>query len=109
MGDWKAYCRSVEKNITNSVDARTHPCFTSLVILKGLDEVQLKLIVLGVFLWKDCVMLSSAGGHPIFFRILNNLSLLTKSKALVRSTKAMYSGLHCSLHFSGSCLREKTM
>ena len=54
-------------------------------------------------------MLRSVGGHPIFFKVLNNPSLLTKSKALVRSMKAMYSGSHCSLHFSCSCLREKTM
>ena len=54
-------------------------------------------------------MLRGVGGHPTFFRILNTLSLLTKSKALVRSMKAMYSGLGCSLHFSCSCLRERTM
>ena len=77
--------------------------------LKGWDEVQSKLIVLWVFSWKDDTILRSVGGHPIFFRIVNNLSLLTKSKALVRSMKAMYSGLCCSLHFSCSCLREKTM
>ena len=108
MGECKAYCRSVEK-IPYNVGARTHPCFTPLVILKGWDEVQSKLILLWVFSWKDDVMLRSVGGHPIFFRIFNNLSLLTKLKALVRSMKAMYSGLHSSLHFSHSCLREKTM
>ena len=32
---WKAYCRSVEKKIPNSVGARTHPCFTPLVILQA--------------------------------------------------------------------------
>ena len=46
---WKAYCWSVEKKIPNSVGARTHPCFTPLVFLKGWDEVQSKLIVLWVF------------------------------------------------------------
>ena len=106
---WNAFCRSVEKKIPNSVGARTHPCFTPLVILKGWDEVQSKLIVLWVFSWKDDIMLRSVGGHPIFFKILNHPSLLTKSKALVRSMKAMYSGLHCSLQFSCSCLRKKTM
>ena len=54
-------------------------------------------------------MLRRVGGHPIFFRILNNPSLLTKSKALVTSVEAKYSGLCCSLHFSCSCLREKTI
>ena len=46
---WKANCNSVEKRILNSVGARTHPCFTPLLILKGWDEVQSKLIVLWVF------------------------------------------------------------
>ena len=64
-----AYCRSVEKKIPNNVGARTHPCFTPQVILKGWDTVQLKLIVLWVFSWKDDMMLRSVGGHPIFFRI----------------------------------------
>ena len=99
----------MEKKIPNSVGARTHPCFTPLVILKGWDEVQLKLIVLWVFSWKEDIMLRSVGGHPIFFRNLSNPSLLTKSKALVKSMKGMYGGLCCSLHFSYSCFRETTM
>ena len=90
----KAYFRSVEKKILDSMGARTHSCFTPLVILKGWDEVQLKLIVLWMISWKGDIMLRSVGRHPIFFRILNNMSLLTKSKALLRSVKAMYSGLH---------------
>ena len=45
---WKACCSSVEKKILISVGARTHPCFTPLVILKGWDVVQSKLIVLWV-------------------------------------------------------------
>merc|ERR1712096_161117 len=47
------------------------------------------------------------GGHPIFNNIANSPSLLTRSKALVRSMKAIYKGTFCSLHFSCSCRTEK--
>lgn len=46
-------------------------------------------------------------GQPIFRRMLNSPSLLTRLKALVRSMKAMSRGLCCSLHFSCGCQREK--
>ena len=36
-------------------------------------------------------------------------SLLTRSNALMRSMKAMYNGICCSLHVSCSCRRETTM
>ena len=39
-------------------------------------------------------MLNRFGGHPIFNNIANSPSLLTRSKALVRSMKAIYSVLY---------------
>ena len=59
--------------------------------------------------WKDLMMLRSLGGHPILRRILKRPSLLTRSKAFVRSIKATEGGCLCSLHFSWSCLSEKIM
>ena len=53
------------------------------------------------------MVLRSLGGHSILGRILKRPSLLTRSKAFVRSMKATKSGCLCSLHFSWSCLREK--
>ena len=50
--------------------------------------------------------LRSFGGQPIFRRIFNRPSLLTKSKALVRSLKATYRGMFCSLNYSCSWQRE---
>ena len=38
---------------------------------------------------EDLMRLWNFGGHPIFRGMLNSPSLLTKSKALVRSMKAM--------------------
>ena len=52
-------------------------------------------------------MLKSFGGHPIFNNIANSPSLLTRSKALVRSMKALYKRRFRSLHFSCSCRTEK--
>ena len=43
------------------------------------------------------------------WRTLKRPSLLTRSNALVRSMKAMYKGICCSLHFSCNCRREKIM
>ena len=54
-------------------------------------------------------MLCSLGGQPIFGRTLKMTSLLIRSNALVRSMKAMYKGICCSLNFSCSCRGEKTM
>ena len=59
--------------------------------------------------WKDLMMLRSLGGHPILGKILKRPSLLTRSKASVRSMKALKSDCLCSLHFSWSCLSQKIM
>ena len=56
---------------------------------------------------EDFTTLRSVSGQPILLRILNRLSLLTRSKAFFRSIKAMYSSFSCSLHFSWSCLSDK--
>ena len=46
-------------------------------------------------------------GQPIFERTLKRASLLTRANALVRSMKAMYKGICCSLHFSFNFRWEK--
>ena len=51
-------------------------------------------------------MLNSFSGHSIFSRSLNRPLLLTRSKALIRSMKAMGSGTCCSRHFFCSWRKE---
>jgi hypothetical protein len=59
-----------------------------LLMLKGVDVEPSTTTVPFMLSWKDLVMLSNFGGHPIFARILKRSSLLTRLKALVRSMKA---------------------
>ena len=51
-------------------------------------------------------MLISLAGQNTLSRILSRPSLLTRSKAYVRSVKAIYNDIFCSLHFSCSCFSE---
>ena len=75
-------------------------CFTPLFMFKAADVEPSKTTVPFMSSWKDLMMLRSLGGHPILGRILKRPSLLTRSKAFVRSMKATKSGCLCSLHFS---------
>ena len=100
--------KSRAKKIQKSVVARTHPCLKPLQMSKGLEELPLNCTVPFMFVWKDSIMLCNFGGQPIFGRIWKRPSLLTRSNAFVRSMKAIYRGICCSLHFSWSWRREKT-
>ena len=97
---------NMPKKIPKSVGARTQPCLTPLWISNGSEELPLNCTVPPVSVWKDSTMLCSLGGQPIFGRILNRPSRLTRSNAFVRSMKAMYKGVCCSLHFSCSYRSE---
>ena len=105
----KAYWRSIEKKIPKRVGARTQPCFTPLLTGKGSEVAPSKQTVLCMSWWKEVMTTRRLGGHPIFWRIWKSPLLLTKSKALVRSTNAMNNGCCCSRHFSCSWQREKIM
>jgi hypothetical protein len=59
--------------------------------------------------WKDWIILRSLGDYPILGRIAERQSLLTRSKALVRSTNAIFNGCLCFLHFSCIFVTEKIM
>ena len=76
----KASYRSRKKNMPQSVEASTQPCFTQLLIGKG-SEVERT---------KDVIILRSLGGHPIVCRRVNRPFLMTRLKALVKSIKAIY-------------------
>ena len=102
-----AYWRCMEKKITKRVGAGKQPCFTPLLTGKASEVTPLKQTVLCISSWKEVTMLCSLGGQPIFCRRLKSPLLLTRSKAFVRSMKAMYSVCCCSLHFSRSWCIEK--
>ena len=54
-------------------------------------------------------MVRNFEGQPKHTRIFHSPSQLTVSKALVRSMKAAYRPMFCSLHFSCICLKTKIM
>ena len=101
-----AYWRCMEKKIIKRADARKQPFFTPLLTGKASVFAPLKQTVLCISSWKEVTMLCSLGGQPIFCRSLKSPLLLTRSKAIVRSMKAMYSVCCCSLHFSCSWRTE---
>ena len=97
------------KKLPKSIGARTQPCLTPLRISNVSEKLPLICTVPFLSVWKDSIMLCNLGGQPIFGRTLKRPSLLTRSNALVRSMKAIYKGICCSLHFSCNCRREKIM
>ena len=98
-------CCNRAKKIIKGVGTRTQPYLTPLRISNAFAEMPLNF----VSVWKDAIMPCSLGRQPIFGRTLKRSSLLTRSNALVRSMKAMYKGICCSVYFSCSCRREKTL
>ena len=105
----KAWKSSREKKIPKSIGECTHPFFTLLLIGNGSEEEPSYWMMLCISLWKAVIILRSLEGHPILWSRVDSPFLLTKSRALVRSIKAMYNGYLCSRHFSCSCPSEKIM
>ena len=95
------------KKMENNVGARMHPCLMPLEMGKLSDRDP------SCFTWPCWPswiwwrMVRNFGGQPRRTRIFHGLSQLTVSKALVRSTKAAYSPMFCSLHFSCICFSTK--
>ena len=59
--------------------------------------------------WKSLIIDMNFGGHPKRSRTVHRASLLTVSKALVKSVKTENRDMFCSMHFSWSCLMAKIM
>ena len=79
--------------IPKRVGASTQPCFTPLPMSsKGSETLLLNCTDPFVLEWKGSVKLCSLGGQPIFRSALKRPSLLTRSKALVRSMNATKQG-----------------
>lgn len=105
----KACFSMTAKKMLKSVGASTHPCFTPLQMLKASEVAPSNSTTPFTSVWKDCITLSSLGGHLILARTRKRLSQLMRLKALVRSINATKSARLFSLHFSWSWWREKTI
>ena len=66
----KACLSIIVKEIPKSVGARMQPCFTSLQMSNASDVEPSYTMVPFMSTWKDCVILRSVGGQPIFASIL---------------------------------------
>ena len=100
----KATSSSTAEYIPNRVGARTHPCLTPFLMGKVLECEPLYWMVACISSWKAWVSFR-IGGQPITSSTQYSPDELTVSKAFVRSTKAMRSGLCCSWHFSCTCFK----
>ena len=96
-----------KKKMPKRVGASTQPCFTPFLIGKEPEAEPSYWTVPCMSSWKDVIILRSLDGDPILCRRVNRPFLLIRSKALVGSIKAIYSGFLYSRHFSCSCLSEK--
>lgn len=103
----KSSTSTSEKKMPKRMDASAQPCFTPFLIGKGPEAEPSYWTVPCISSWKDVIILRSLDGHPILCRRVNRPFLLIRSKALVRSINAIYSGFLYSRHFSCSCLSEK--
>ena len=105
----KASVSMAENIMLKRIGARTHPCFTPFETGNGWDISQLSWALASMPSWSCCTMATNFWGHLYFAMILQRPSLLTVSKALVRSTYMDYRSAFCSWHFSWSCLAVNTM
>ena len=62
VGEQKACFNNVEKKILKRVGARTHPCFTPLLIVNDSETLPSYWTVAFVLMWKDFTMLKRLGG-----------------------------------------------
>ena len=97
------------KKILKTIGARTQPCFTPLLIAKASVTFPLERTCPVMSSWKSLIIDKNFGEHPMCSRTVHRASLLTVSKALVRSMKTKNRRMFCSMHFSWSCLMAKIM
>ena len=87
LASLKASVNIAENMRLNRVGAKTQPCFTPFVTAKGAEASPLSCTLAIIPSWNWRVMVMNFLGQPYFSMILQRPSLLTVSKALVRSTK----------------------
>ena len=80
--------------------ASTHPCFTQFEIWMGSKDSPSQRTRRPVLRsWRRWIISTNLLAQPNFARKVQRVSLLTASKALVRSMKTAYRSLFCSMHF----------
>ena len=79
-----ACVRSNEKKMSKWVRVRTYLCFTSLRMLKGLENFPSNSTVSLIFWWKDLTRLKNFEGQPILESAKYSYSRLTVSNAFVK-------------------------
>jgi len=94
------------RNRLKMTRAKTQLCLTPAKTSNGSDSWPPTVTLADMPSWKACSIRRKCGGQPNLLRTFHKRSLLTVSKALVRSMKARKRLWCCSRHFS--CSRRAT-
>ena len=105
----KASSSIADRNIEKSVGASTHPCLTPFVIANVSDTSHPFLTFTIIPACRLSFMVVNFSEHPYFLSSCHSPVLPTVSNTFVKSTKTIYRGRSCSMHFSWSCCRQKIM
>ena len=93
-----AWSSTQVKNRLKRTGASTHPCLTPLEMLKGSDASPSESTCPVMSSWNWRIRFTNLVGHPRLDRIIQRASLLTVSKAFVRSMKTATRSISCSMH-----------
>ena len=105
----KASSSIADRNIEKSMGAITHPCLTPFVIA-NVSETSTPFLTFTIIpVCRLSIMVVNFSGHPYFLNSCHSPVFPTVSNAFVKSTKTIYRGRYCSMHFSWSCRRQKIM
>ena len=105
----KASSSIADGNIAKSVGASTYPCLTPFVIANVSETSPPFLTFTIIPVCRLSIMVVNFSGHLYFISSCHSPVLSTVSNGFVKSTKTIYRGRTCSMHFSWSCRRQKIM
>ena len=105
----KASSSIADINIEQIVGTSTQPCLTPFVMANVSETSPLFLTSTIIPICRLSIMVVNFSGCPYFLSICHSPVLQTVSNAFVKSTKTIYKGRSCSMHFSWSCRRQKIM
>ena len=105
----KASLSIADRNIEKSVGASQHLCLTPFVIA-NISETSPPFPTFTIIpVCRLYIMAVNFSGHPYFLSSCHSPVLPTVSNAFMKSTKTVYRGRFCSMHFSWSCRRHTIM
>ena len=102
-GSWTAWAIMHVKMLKRT-GARTHPCFTPLLISKGSVASPPVWTWPIIPSWNSWRIFTNFRGHPIRSSTVHTAFLLMISSAFAKLMETEQSGMFCSMHFSCSCL-----